>query len=108
MSSARRGDREMPTEAWTRRKALRTGAIFATGATLASRASTLAVAVQLPAPEPLHDDHVTFITSTEANHWQPGSLFKPSFAWETLNLNIDAGDEASGQVMEGFGGCFNE
>jgi glucosylceramidase len=98
----------MPTELWTRRRALRTGAIFATGATLASRAGTFAIAAQLPAPEPLHDDRITFIITTESNPWQPGSLFKPLFAWETLNLNIEAGSAASGQVIEGFGGCFNE
>ena len=97
----------MPTDFWTRRKVLRTGAIFATGATLARGAGGFALAAQLPAPEPLKDDRLTFITTTEASPWQPGALYKPAFAWETLNLNVDAGSAASGQI-EGFGGCFNE
>jgi len=98
----------MPTELWTRRKVLKAGAIFATGATLAGSTGRFAGAAQLPAPEPLQDDRFTFITTTEGNAWQAGSLFKPSFALETLNLNIDTANAASGQVIEGFGGCFNE
>jgi len=98
----------MPTKLWTRRKVLRTSAIFATGATLAKSMGPFAAAAQLPAPEPLQDDRLTFVTTTEAKAWQLGSLYKPSFAWETLNLNVDADSAASGQVIEGFGGCFNE
>jgi glucosylceramidase len=78
------------TELWTRRKILKTCATLASGAAFASTSAAWAAA-QLPAPEPLTDDRLTFITTTEASAWQQGSIFKPSFAWETLNLNIDAG-----------------
>ena len=98
----------MSTERWTRRKVLKSCAIVATGAAIGSTTRGLALAAQLPAPEPLQDDRLTFITTTEASAWQPGSLFKPSFAWETLNLNVSAVDTESSQVIEGFGGCFSE
>ena len=96
----------MPTELWTRRKVLRTCATVAAGTVFASVAPRRAAA-QLPAPEPLNDDRLTFITTTQASAWQAGSIFKPSFAWETLNLNLDLATGAD-QVMQGFGGCFNE
>jgi len=96
----------MPTELWTRRKVLKS-CVTVAGATLAGATRGWASA-QLPAPEPLQDDRLAFITTTEASPWQQGSVFKPAFAWETLNLNLDLGSTESGQVIEGFGGCFNE
>jgi glucosylceramidase len=85
---------------------------IATGAALAGLSRSTALAAQLPPPEPLQDSRVTFVTTTEAKAWQDGSLFKPTFSWELLNLNIDPAQGAqaglSAPPMQGFGGCFNE
>jgi glucosylceramidase len=64
--------------------------------------------MQLPAPQPLQDDRLNFIVTTAASPWRQGSIFKPSFAWETLNLNVDPASTVPDQTIEGFGACFNE
>jgi glucosylceramidase len=97
----------MSTKPWTRRKVFKSVATAATGAALASATRGWAALAQLPAPEPLKDDRITFITTTESNSWQAGALFKPSFAWDTLNLNLDPPTVAD-KAIDGFGGCFNE
>lgn len=66
-------------------------------------------AAQFPTPEPLKDDRFTLVTTTEANSWQPGEIFKPSFAWDMLNLNIDPSRTGpAARKIEGFGACFND
>lgn len=98
----------MASELWTRRKVVQAGMKVAAGAAVAGAVGTRATA-QLPPPEPLKDDRLTFITTTATSAWQNGALFRPAFAWDTLNLNIDYTAAGSPeQRMEGFGGCFNE
>ena len=66
------------------------------------------MAAQLPPPEQLQDSRITFVTTTETNAWQSGVLYKPTFRWDMLNLNVDPAESRTAQTMEGFGGCFNE
>jgi hypothetical protein len=56
---------------------------------LAKFSTSGTAAAQLPAAEPLQDDRLTFVTTTESKARQPGAIFKPAFGWETLNLNVD-------------------
>ena len=71
-----------------------------------------AAVAQLPPPQPMQDDRSAFVTTTEARAWQKGELFKPTFRWDMLNLNVDparsGGESGTAPVMEGFGACFNE
>jgi glucosylceramidase len=81
----------------------------AAGAALAGMIRPRTASAQLPRPEPWKDDRLRFVTTTEASPWQSGAVFKPTFGWDTLNLNVDAVRRlAAGRPMEGFGGCFNE
>jgi glucosylceramidase len=60
-------------------------------------------------PSPLGDSRVQCVATTEADSWQSKTVFKPTFSWDTLNLNIDPARALSGsRPIEGFGGCFNE
>lgn len=94
---------------WSRRQVLKSFARLATGTALAGLSRRGALGSQLPPAEPLQDDRVTFVTTTEAKAWQPGAMFKPTFGWETLNLNVDPAQAlTAGRPIEGFGGCFNE
>jgi glucosylceramidase len=97
----------MARQNWTRRQLMHAGAKLAAGAAFAGATRSWSVVPQLPAPEPLKDDRFTFVITTEARPWQPGSLFKPTFGWEMLNLNLDPAT-ASDHAIDGFGGCFNE
>jgi glucosylceramidase len=64
---------------------------------------------QFARPEPLRDDRLTFVTTTESAAWRDGSIFKPAFDWTVLNLNIDPADAAANRApVDGFGACFNE
>jgi glucosylceramidase len=64
---------------------------------------------QMPPPQPLKDDRLTFVTTTEQNPWQSGPVFNPSFRWDMLNLNVDPTSVSqAGRPIEGFGACFNE
>lgn len=99
----------MHTQGWNRRRLLQTGAQITAGAAcLGLRAH----AAQLPAPEPLHDDRLSFIVTTEGSPWQPAGVLQPSFQWDQLNLNIGpeqiAAAQANAHPIEGFGACFNE
>jgi glucosylceramidase len=85
------------------------------GARAAALATTATAACTKARPdrrEPLQDDRLTFVTTTESRAWQKGSLFKPAFSWTALNLNIDpaeaGGAQGSRKPMDGFGACFNE
>jgi glucosylceramidase len=103
----------MESKLCNRRQVMTGGARIAAGVAVAglARSSTLA-AQQLPPPEPLQDNRITFVTTTEASAWQNGALFKPTFSWEMLNLNVDPAQAPltgrAGNPMQGFGGCFNE
>ena len=99
----------MKAKLWNRRKFLKDSGRVAAGAALAGMMRPSVALAQLPPPEPLKDDRLTFVTTTEASPWQNGAVFKPAFAWDTLNLNVDpARTLRAGRPMEGFGACFNE
>jgi glucosylceramidase len=92
-----------------RRQLLKDGARVAAGVAITGLVRSAAGAQQLPAPEALKDERIAFVTTTEASAWQTGEVFKPSFAWDMLNLNVDpAHASPTARKMEGFGGCFNE
>ncbi len=94
---------------------LRAGSTRANDAALPAApesAAASAVVTQFPAPAALDDPHWSCVVTTEASPWQSTPLYKPSFAFDELNLivgtpDLDAASE-SAQTMEGFGGCFNE
>jgi glucosylceramidase len=96
------------TRLWSRRRLLQSGLTATAGAALANTARAWTLTAQMPAPQPLTDDRLTFVTTTESSAWQKGTIFKPTFSWEMLNLNIDSSHVESAQIMDGFGGCFNE
>jgi glucosylceramidase len=102
----------MESKLCNRRQVIKVGARIAAGVALAGFKRRRTLAQQLPPPEPLQDKRVIFVTTTEASAWQSGVLFKPTFTWELLNLNIDpAQTNQLGRIaphMQGFGGCFNE
>ncbi|WP_446742588.1 glycoside hydrolase family 30 protein [Silvibacterium acidisoli] len=89
---------------WSRRQLLKTTAGMAAG----SAFSRLAMS-QMPPPEPMNDERFTFVTTTEAKPWQTAQVYKPTFTWTLLNLNVDpAKTVEDARPMQGFGGCFNE
>ena len=93
----------------TRRQLMKDFARMGAGALVSGHMCNRATAAQLPSPELLKDDRITFVTTTEATAWQTAEVFKPSFAWDMLNLNVDpAHASPAGRKVEGFGGCFNE
>ena len=99
----------MSTEFLSRRQMLKSGACVAVGTTIATLVRPVSAAAQQPANEPLHDDRVTLVTTTEKAVWQQGTPLKPTFSWEQLNLNIDPEQiRERAQPVLGFGGCFNE
>jgi glucosylceramidase len=100
----------MQSDRLTRRKFVQGGLSIGACAALSTTARTTMAFAQLPSPQPLQDDRLIFITTTEANAWQKGSLFKPTFTWDMLNLNIESieGNGQSAQIIDGFGACFNE
>lgn len=63
-------DRLMAQELWTRRQILNNCARTAAGAVLANLTGSKLAEAQLPSPEPLRDDRLTFVTTTEDRSWQ--------------------------------------
>src|SRR5579859_7540593 len=99
----------MTTNGWTRRKMLSASVRAAAGTTIASLGLPARAAAQFGPPQPLNDPRFNVITTTESQPWQTGSVFKPMFGWDVLNLNLDPAQLQPGsQPMLGFGGCFNE
>jgi glucosylceramidase len=102
----------MERELWSRRQAIKGCVRMAAGLGLARLMCRTAAGAQLPAPELLRDDRLTFITTTQASAWQKGSVFKPTFSWEMLDLNVDPSQATPAGIttepMQGFGACFNE
>lgn len=90
---------------WNRRQVVKSAMRLATGAAVTGAVPS--AMAQMPAPEPLKDDRISMVTTTEASAWQKGKVLKPTFQWEMLNLNLDS-SKTLGRPMEGFGGCFNE
>ncbi|MGA7158502.1 MAG: beta-glycosidase [Acidobacteriaceae bacterium] len=91
----------MGAKLWSRRELMAVGV----GTAVAGVGSRLALGQRMPSPQPLEDAGVRLVTTTEASAWQTGTVYRPAFGWEVLNLNVGA---AVGRAMEGFGGCFNE
>jgi len=92
----------------TRRDLLKGSAYIAAATAIPFGNSTVASA-QMPRPEPLNDARLTLVTTTETSPWQSGQVFKPTFAWDMLNLNVDPAKPQPGHApMQGFGGCFND
>jgi glucosylceramidase len=94
---------------WSRRQVV-TGCARV-GAGLVVARSAWGFGAQMPRAEPLEDERLTFVTTTEANAWEKGGIFKPTFSWTLLNLNVDPGRAPqTGWAWQpmGFGGCFNE
>lgn len=102
----------MKPRLWGRREVIRSCTQAAAGAALASMVRSSFVHAQMPPLQPLNDSRLTFVTTTEAKPWQSTPVFRPTFSWTMLNLNLAPEDlasrEDSSQVMQGFGGCFNE
>jgi glucosylceramidase len=99
----------MSSKQWNRRQLLSDAVRIAAGAAVTGLVGARSAAAQMPRPEPLQDDRLTLITTTETSPWQTGSVFKSSFGWDMLNLNVDpANTQPNGAPMQGFGGCFNE
>ena len=99
----------MPTKSWTRRALLTHTAKATAAATLSSLVpASAAFAQQMPAPQPLEDSTIQLITTTEASPWQKAQVYKPTFTFEMLNLNISLAKAPMGDPIEGFGGCFND
>ncbi len=95
----------MPPKNLTRRQLIRLTSAALTGLSV----RTAHAHGQFPLPEPLTDPNIALITTTEASPWQSGSVFKPAFSWEMLNLNVDPSQTvASTPPMAGFGACFND
>ena len=101
--------RPVKAKLWNRRQFMKDWARAAAGAAVAGMIRPRAASAQLPPPEPLKDDRLRLVTTTEASPWQNGAVFKPTFGWDTLNLNVDpVRTLPASRPMEGFGGCFNE
>lgn len=92
---------------WNRRQVLQLGALGATSSVI-----RVAGGQQLPPPEVLTGNRHTMTVTTATSAWQSRQLYKPTFRWDMLNLNIGAEDLAlaaeSPYKMQGFGACFNE
>jgi glucosylceramidase len=67
---------------------------------------------QMHAAEPLQDNRLRFVTTTETQAWQSSVLLKPTFSWTMLNLNLKSssggGTSPKPNPIVGFGACFNE
>ena len=94
---------------WNRRQVLTDTARVAAGVAITRAMGSGNAVAQMPPPQPLKDDRLTFVTTTEQNPWQSGPVFNPSFRWDMLNLNVDPTSVSqAGRPIEGFGACFNE
>jgi len=62
---------------------------------------------QFPKPQPLHDERITLVTTTESKPWQDAPVFNPTFNFTLLNLNLGS-PAPDAAPMQGFGACFNE
>jgi glucosylceramidase len=120
----------MTTKKWSRRDALKAGVAVvgaaAVGGGVASAAKAASsgasgdepklvgsdMTVQMPAPQVMDDARWKFVQTTEAEAWKTAPVYKPTFSFEQLNLNVSrAALDAAGasqKSMVGFGACFNE
>jgi glucosylceramidase len=112
------------TTRWSRREALKAGVAVALGVreTVATAKGEvrggvaaeprMEVGAQLPAPQVLEDARWACVSTSEGAAWHTGQMYKPSFSFEQLNLNVtrEGLEEAakSPRAMVGFGACLNE
>jgi len=97
----------MKERIWSRRDFVSNGALFGAGAGVATILNCRPGEAQSGKPQPLHDEHITFVTTTESNPWQATPVFNASFNWTMLNLNIEE-SVPDARPIQGFGACFNE
>lgn len=96
----------MPQDRLTRRDVITRSLAAAALTLLESHRSARA---QFGPSQPLHDDSLTLVSTTEDKPWQTGQLLAPAFRWDALNLNLsDKPQPTDGPPILGFGGCFNE
>lgn len=92
-----------------RREMLKSAASVAAGVAMGGLVGGRDASAQFGKPEPLKDEKVKFVTTTEVSPWQTAEVYKPRFSWDTLNLNLHPEQGSrQGRAMEGFGACFNE
>ena len=89
---------------WSRRDFMSSGAIA--GATIATMLNGPKSHAQFGKPQPLHDAHVSFVTTTESKPWQDAPVFNATFNWTMLNLNLES-LVSDGPPMQGFGASAN-
>jgi hypothetical protein len=93
-------------DSWSRRRFVRTGEQIAA---LAAALPKYEARAQFSRSEPIRDERLTFVTTTESAAWRDGLIFKPAFNWTVLNLNVDSADAGGNRApVDGFGACFNE
>jgi len=92
---------------WNRRDFISHGALFGAGAGITTILNSRSSGAQSGTPQPLHDEQITFVTTTESNPWQAAPVFSASFNWTMLNLNIEE-PVADARPIQGFGACFSE
>lgn len=92
---------------WSRRDFMSSGAVVGAGAGMAAILNCRLSDAQFGKPQPLHDEHITLVTTTESNPWQSGSVLNASFNWTMLNLNLEE-PVPDARPIQGFGACFNE
>jgi glucosylceramidase len=99
----------MKNSRWNRRQ-------FLSGSVRASAAFALANTLKMPLAhsqgfplQPLDEDALALVSTTEAHPWQPARIYKPTFDWTMLDLSVDlAQSSPHPQTIQGFGACFNE
>jgi glucosylceramidase len=91
----------------SRRDFISRGALLGAGAGIATLLNSRKNDAQFAKPQPLHDEHITLVTTTESNPWQDGTVLNATFNWTMLNLNIE-NPVPDAQPIQGFGACFNE
>ena len=83
------------------------GTLLGAGATIASLLNGRKSYAQFPNPQPLLDERITLVTTTENKPWQDAPVFNPTFNFTLLNLNLGS-PAPDATPMQGFGACFNE
>ena len=67
---------------------------------------------QFGSPQPVSGSPFALVTTVESAPWMTGTVNKPTFSWELLNLNVGDAElsaaAAQAYSMQGFGACFNE
>jgi glucosylceramidase len=97
----------MKVQIRSRRDFISSGVLLGAGAGIASILKARSSEAQSSNLQPAHNEHVTFVTTTEAKPWQDGRTFNSTFSWTMLNLNIEK-PVPDVPPVQGVGACFNE